>query len=334
MRKFLNKSIDSLLLTGAFLKVLTKKQQPDPAKESLDILSSSENDKISSKDELHDFINQRRAANSVPFPVPKELDSYQVEILDDGPLRTFIWNQKNNASQRVIFYLHGGSYFKQPKSHYFNFLNQLAKNLSAKIVMPIYPKGPQYNFTDSQDRLLNLYKDLLQEVDSASKITLMGDSAGGGMAMGLADSLVEAGLNQPKDLILISPWLDIATNNPMIEAFQEVDPSLVQWQLQEYGNIWAGGNDNYLNPFVSPLYSQQLDDIARISILVGSHEIFYPDNELLHEKLLKLEILHNFIVGRGSHHIFPVKDEDKGPEATEIIERIISNDISDMDTII
>lgn len=90
MRKFLNKFIDSLLLTGAFLKVLTKKQQPDPAKESLDILSSSENGKISSKDELHDFINQRRAANSVPFPVPKELDSYQVAILDDGPMRTFI----------------------------------------------------------------------------------------------------------------------------------------------------------------------------------------------------------------------------------------------------
>src|SRR3712207_7795789 len=35
------------------------------------------------------------------------------------------------------------------------------------------------------------------------------DSAGGGLALGLAQGLEEAGLPQPRRLVLIAPWLDL-----------------------------------------------------------------------------------------------------------------------------
>jgi acetyl esterase/lipase len=37
----------------------------------------------------------------------------------------------------------------------------------------------------------------------------MGDSSGGGMALALAQKARDAGLQQPRDLVLLSPWLDV-----------------------------------------------------------------------------------------------------------------------------
>lgn len=331
MNKFLEKVLNPFLYAGAFFKVVgqgddSKNKSDSNYKKAPDFLSP-DNDEIKTKSDLDKFIDQRRAANSIPFPVPKELDGQVVEVIDDGPMRTFIWNDQGDSDQTVLMYLHGGSYFKQPKGHYFDFLNHFAKDLHAKIVMPIYPKGPEYTFKDSQDKLLNIYQNILDQVSDRSKIILMGDSAGGGLMMGLADLVAKNNLPAASDLILISPWLDIATDNPVIEDFKDVDPSLVQWQLQVYGRIWADGEENFLNPMVSPIYSQHLYDLPKISLFVGGHELFFPDNELLHEKLIQLDIPHNFIVGQRLHHIFPVKDPDKGPVAREWMVKILEDDL-------
>ena len=88
-------------------------------------------------------------------------------------------------------------------------------------------------------------------------------------------------------LILISPWLDIATNNPKIEKVQKKDPLLKAWQLQQVAPYWANGKKNFKNPQVSPLYSSQFNKMAPISFFIGTHDIFYPDNQLLHQKLAK-----------------------------------------------
>ena len=294
--------------------------------EGQDKLQVTESDEIHTMDDLKSFIEHQRAVNSIPFPVPQDLDQWQVKIIDDGPMRTFVWNDRHDPKQKLIFYLHGGSYFKQPKDRYFNGLNEWARELGAKIVMPLYPKGPQYSYRASQDRLVKLYLKLLESLEDAKQVSLIGDSSGGGLGMGLADHLAQKGIDQPKDIILISPWLDIATDNPDIADYQGLDPDLSQWVLQEYGKIWAGGSDNRTNPMVSPLYSQELHQMGKLTIIVGDQEIFYPDNLLLHDKLSQLGIDHNFIVGLGLHHIFAMKETDQGFAMRRQIAGIIEED--------
>lgn len=290
--------------------------------------------KMEDMNDFYQFIEHRRAANSIPFPTPVELDNEEVTIKDDGPMRTFIWNDQNDPNQKVIFYLHGGSYFKQPGNHYFTHLNNWAKELNAKIIMPIYPKGPQYTFKDSADKLLTMYRQLLSNVSSANQIFFIGDSAGAGLLTGLADNIAEQHIEQPKEIILISPWLDIATNNPEIEEFQKIDPSLHQWQLKEYGVRWADGEENFENPLVSPIHSQQLLNLGKLTIIIGTHELFYPDSQLLHEKLNGLNVSHNFIVGDKLSHDFAVKNDFLGEVTRKIISKIILEDLTDLNVIV
>ena len=50
------------------------------------------------------------------------------------------------------------------------------------------------------------------------KLTIMGDSAGGGMSLALAQKFREECLPQPSNIVLLSPWLDITMTNPDIYA--------------------------------------------------------------------------------------------------------------------
>lgn len=57
----------------------------------------------------------------------------------------------------------------------------------------------------------------------------MGDSAGGGLALGLALALKTENITQPKDIILLSPWLDVTLSNEDIPKYESSDPILSAW---------------------------------------------------------------------------------------------------------
>ncbi|WP_434751036.1 alpha/beta hydrolase fold domain-containing protein [Paenibacillus amylolyticus] len=64
--------------------------------------------------------------------------------------------------------------------------------------------------------------------------------AGGGLSLALAQYLLEQGLPQPKDIILLSPWLDITLNNPQVLAMIDKEPMLNWEMLVEAGKRYAG----------------------------------------------------------------------------------------------
>jgi acetyl esterase/lipase len=75
-------------------------------------------------------------------------------------------------------------------------------------------------------KLLNkIYKELLKSNDSAN-ITLMGDSAGGNMALVMAQQLKLAKLPKPCKIILISPPVDFGTNSIIAKQLADHDPVL------------------------------------------------------------------------------------------------------------
>ena len=95
-----------------------------------------------------------------------------------------------------------------------------------------------------------LYRDLIAKVGK-ERLILMGDSAGGGMALGLLEKMGEIGEKMPYKTILLSPWLDVTMTNPEVEEKEKVDPVLLKEALIVAGKKYAGedGMDSYLvNP--------------------------------------------------------------------------------------
>lgn len=255
---------------------------------------------------------------------PSKLVGMPVSENNIDGVQVFEWNNHNDPKQAVLFYLHGGAYINQPTPLHYRFVAKISKSLDARVVFPIYPKLPHHTFSETYSIVDKLYRQMLTSVDHPQQITIMGDSAGGGLALGFAMYARDHQLPQPKDIVLLSPWLDIATENPDIAAYQDKDPILGAWGLNQLGKMWSEGDSKEIiqNPYVSPLHGE-LQELGKISIFVGTHEIFYPDNEKLHHLLIKEKIDHHYIVADKMNHVYTIYPTPEAKQAQKQILEII-----------
>jgi monoterpene epsilon-lactone hydrolase len=152
-------------------------------------------------------------------------------------------------------------------------------------------------------------------------VTIAGDSAGGGLALGLAQALPDAGLPQPERIVLLSPWLDLTLSHPDLPAVEEHDPWLSSVGLRVAGEAWAGGDDP-TQPRLSP-GNGQLAGLAPIDVYVGTHEIGLPDGRLLIERARDAGVLGHTEVCAGAVHVYPLTPTPEGRAATRrIVQRI------------
>ena len=117
---------------------------------------------------------------------------------------------------------------------------------------------------------------MLEKGIEAKNISLVGDSAGGGLVMALLQILSEEKIDFPSSAVLISPWTDLTLSGDSIKSRAKRDPIFTPGK--EINNIikaYLGGEDPK-NPLISPIFC---DDIKfpPIQIHVGSEEILYDD---------------------------------------------------------
>lgn len=211
------------------------------------------------------------------------------ETFGERPLWTL--TPKNGTSNRAIFYIHGGGYIFNMADIQWNYLAKVAEETRATIMVTNYPLAPQSNADAAYTYLHKLYKTFLDR-HHGKEILFLGDSAGAGLAIAFAQYLNDVNLPQPKKIILSSPWLDISMTNPDIKSVIPKDKVLEITSLQKAGKMWAGKLD-VKDPKVSPIYGR-FDNIAKISMFMGTAEIFVSDARKLVEKLRKESIPFNY----------------------------------------
>lgn len=225
-----------------------------------------------------------KKTNSYDSPEPPSIISKNCRVgqfqINGRSVFTLIPKNKNFTGKHVL-YLHGGSYMNGFNKLHWNFLAELVKRANCTIAAPDYPLAPVHNFIDSFEMVEVLYQQLLESINS-NDLILMGDSAGGGFALALAQKLRNEQKVQPEQIILLSPWLDITLGNPAIAKIEKLDPYLKKEDLQEAGKIYAGDTspDDYR---LSPI-NGSLNDLGKISIFAGSNEILVADARKLKSK--------------------------------------------------
>jgi monoterpene epsilon-lactone hydrolase len=113
--------------------------------------------------------------------------------------------------------LMSGAYIHQPGLKQWTAVKKLAADYGCRVVLPIYPKGPKYTFKDAYPPMLRLLERTAAECANG-KYLLMGDSAGGGLCIGLCLAIRDQGKDfMPTELVLSSPWTDISMSTPELE---------------------------------------------------------------------------------------------------------------------
>jgi epsilon-lactone hydrolase len=195
-----------------------------------------------------------------------------------------VWSiaPKDKVTDKHIYYLHGGTYIDGFTDQHWHLIANLVERLRCTVTAPDYPLAPDHDVHDALEMVIPLYRELVETAD-ASNLTLMGDSAGGGMSLALAQWLRNEDIKQPSNLFLLSPWLDVTMTNPDISRVVKIDDSSSEIQeLRQRGKMYAGKTDptNYI---VSPIYGS-LDHLAPITLLVGMNDVFVADCRKLKAK--------------------------------------------------
>ena len=248
-------------------------------------------------------LEAKREAGEKPyaFPTGLKLSSRVEETAREG-MQVFTL-RGDGAGGPLVLYLHGGAYINQFNAYQWKLMDRLTRETGCETVAPAYHLAPHADYARAYGDLSALYRALLAD-DPGRRVILMGDSAGGGLALGLAEYLVEQGDALPERLILFSPWVDVSMDNPDIEKYVPAEPILHLELVKIHGRYWAGDGDTH-EWKVSPLFGE-MAGLPPVTMYCGTRELLYPDILLAQDRLLAAGVDSTLCVGRGLNHDWPL----------------------------
>ncbi|WP_339823850.1 alpha/beta hydrolase [uncultured Parasphingorhabdus sp.] len=189
---------------------------------------------------------------------------------------------KKNGSSLHIFYLHGGGYAFNIVSLHWHFIKKLIRKTGASVTVPIYPLSPENKWDRSYAMVMEAFEQAVSR-HGAENIVVMGDSAGGGFALGLSQMLRNANKLLPGKLVLLSPYLDQTAADQTQEELEKTDVLISIDGIRRLGSWWMReGEDPAMFPG-SPLF-ETVDRLPPMLVFAGSDEMLLADSLRLKRK--------------------------------------------------
>jgi acetyl esterase/lipase/NRPS condensation-like uncharacterized protein len=214
---------------------------------------------------------------------------------------------KDERREGVILYLHGGGYVCGDIEYAMGFGSVLAAQCGVRVFCAAYRLAPEAPFPAALEDTLCAYEYLVSK--GYTRITLCGESAGGGLCYSLCQKLMEAGEPLPCGIIAISPWTDLTASGESYKTNASADPSMSKELLDFFAMNYT---KDRLDPLVSPAFAD-LRGVPPSLIFVGGDEIMLDDAKMLHERLLELDCKSRLVVTPGRWHAYLLYglEEDK-----------------------
>jgi monoterpene epsilon-lactone hydrolase len=267
----------------------------------------------------------RRRFNPPAWIVSMHSLGMKIERIDSPVKGEWISDRKTASGENIIYYLHGGGYISGSAKTGRPLTAPLARQMGVRIFSLDYRLAPEHRFPAGLDDAVAGYRWLLSTGIDAKNISVMGDSAGGGMTLALALRLREAGEPLPACLVCLSPWTDMTGNSKSIAVNADRDPMFVAEDIHRYADAYLG-NQSPLDPLASPLLSD-LPGLPPMLIQVGRNEVLLDDARSLDAKVRAAggsSQLHIYeAVPHGWHFGAPFVPESRAAlrEIAEFIER-------------
>ncbi|SSC69947.1 unnamed protein product [Ciceribacter sp. T2.26MG-112.2] len=187
-----------------------------------------------------------------------------------------------NGLERTIFYLHGGGFQIGSLRSHADLMTRIASAANARVLAVDYRLAPEHRFPAAHDDAFAAYRWLI-----ASGIVpdaIMGDSAGGALALATAIRARDGGLPLPRAIALLSPWLDLSLSGDSYVSLAEADIFSKPAQLRAMAKTYIGRNGNPSDPSLSPLFAR-LDGLPPMLVHAGACDITLDDARLLEKRI-------------------------------------------------
>jgi len=186
------------------------------------------------------------------------------------------------ASNRVLLYIHGGSFVGGSRVAYRAFVSALANVTSSKAYLPEFRLAPAHPFPAGLEDVKLVFQEAYSETEktlgegSSPEFLIVADSSGASMALAFLYELDEKFRSSVRHLILISPWLDFSEENEIFKSKKNSDEIFTAESIRLCAEHYTY-SENWKNPLVSPLKAQreQLAKLPPVFIQCGEKEIYF-----------------------------------------------------------
>ena len=255
--------------------------------------------------DLEDIKKQRSSQDLFGSISTLSKDIVVQELSPRGIPAEWVFPEFKHDKDRVVFYCHGGGYTCGSLKYARVIASKLAVHTGIPVMSFEYSLAPEHPYPAALEDALVIWNYIMQLGFGAREVIVVGDSAGGNLALELILKLKSQKRILPKGLVLMSPWTDMTMSGETYETCKDIDPLLTKEYIQTCRYSFVGLNEkyneeetkikideadlDYANPDFSPLFAD-LEGFPPTLIQVGSNEILKSDSIRLYEKLLSLGV--------------------------------------------
>lgn len=196
--------------------------------------------------------------------------------LDAGGVPMCRFSPPSPPREAPILYFHGGGYVCGSVHGARGVAASLANAFYAPVFAVGYRQAPENPFPAAVEDAVASYRWLAQQC--AAPITLIGDSAGAGLAVTVALEALRLGLRAARGTIAICGVFDMAMSGPSWSANQGKDFATRETGAMLYRHYLNGADSR--EPLASPAY-RDLRGAPPLLVMAGSHEVMLSDSEML-----------------------------------------------------
>ena len=201
-------------------------------------------------------------------------DVEQEKVSCDGVAA--IWHRPpNTKAGKVVLYVHGGGYVWCSAESHAGIISRVASELQSETIALDYGVAPSRTFPGPVEEGVTLYEWLLESGYAPEDIAIVGDSAGGGLALAIVHALKSRQIPLPACAAVSSPHTDL-TNSGESMDWVTSDRCVSRDGLDFCAELYLAGHDPR-DPLASPLHGE-LSGFPPLLIQVGSREKLLSDS--------------------------------------------------------
>ena len=177
----------------------------------------------------------------------------------------------------VVAYFHGGGWAVGSIDSFDTLCRALANAARATVVSVGYRLAPEHPFPAALEDCVAVTRRLAD--DAGAPVAVVGDSAGGNLALGVARRLRDG----VRAMALVYPVCDGGLNTPSYRDFK-ARYGLTAEGMQRYWNLYLDGADG-LQPDASPLRAEDLAGLPPAYVLTAEFDVLRDEGEAMVQKL-------------------------------------------------
>ncbi|MFJ2368175.1 MFS transporter [Microbacterium sp. NPDC087665] len=233
------------------------------------------------------------------------------ELVDGVPVHRYTVGPTSAS----VLHVHGGAYVGGSatfgRAH-----SSLARQYRVDVVSVDYRLAPEHPYPAAVEDALVVYRSMA----GRGPIAIVGESAGGGLVLALAQRIRDEGLPMPVAVAAVMPWADLTQTSTSYELNRGRD-MLTREGLTRSARFYAG-EIPLEDPRVSPLFGS-FAGFPSTLVLVGTHDSLLEDARAVHQRLLADGVTTQLVEIAGGAHGFVQLPVPEGRRALARIHRFL-----------